>query len=197
LNEPDLRIWLRDADAALALQQSPALDAEMCHRVLARRTRTRRAVTLTTVVVGCIAGVTALYTADRDARPMATNARPQMSDDQRVAELLLEADAYARRAAEHKRTVALLREAERLLELEQELAELEARVPGPLPVEVQIQEEINRVATTQLVIAGRLLDEYEDTELAADVYRQVLAEFPDTQWAATARDALSRLAGSM
>jgi hypothetical protein len=188
VNESELRNRLCDADAALASPQSPAPDADTCRRVLARRKRTRRAVTLTTVIAGCIAGATALFSTNRDTPP---------SEDQYVARLLREAEACAQKVAEHKRVVALLREAQRLVELELELAELQASLPGLLPAEVRVQEEINRVATTQLVVAGRLLDEYEDTELAADVYRHVVAEFPDTQWAARAQDAISQLAKNM
>lgn len=196
MNETELRDRLRETDAAFVSHQSAVPDAEACRRVLARRARTRRTVAVSIAILGCFAGATAIFRGDRDAPPMATNSRPQTSKDQPIADLLREAETYAQEAAKHERMVALLREAERLVELEQELAELEASV-GPLPAEVRVQEEINRVATTQLVIAARLLNDYDDAELAAGVYRQVVAEFPETQWAAAAQDALSRLATSM
>jgi hypothetical protein len=203
VNESQLRNWLRQTDEALALEQSPAPDAESCRRLLARRTRTHNAVAISALLLA-FCGVSAIYTMYRDARPIAansprptreedTNATTRRPENQQIAALPQEADGYAEKAAECQRVVVLLREAERLAALEEELAELEASRLNPLPATVRVQEEINRLATTQLVVAGRLLNEYDDAELAADVYRLVVAEFPETRWAATAQEVLSRL----
>jgi hypothetical protein len=203
MNDTDLKYWLRRADAVLAPRAVELPEARALQRIGVRRVYRRRAATVSAAVLGCAVAVTAFYWGKHDPRltavltpsPHITRAGPKSSpaDQKRFAALRVQAESYARQAEEQERIVAIMRQSRRLEQLQNELDELEASLAGRLPDAARVQEELHRLAATQLVVAERLVRDFGDTELAADAYRSVINQFPDTRWAAAAKDRLVRL----
>ena len=81
--------------------------------------------------------------------------------------------------------------ADRLLaaERQRQTLALAATVPDPLDA---INRQRNRTALLLVSRADQLLEDDQPTAAAAE-YEQAARLFPDTQWAATARDRLARM----
>lgn len=182
MNDERLRELLRCADADSA---GPSAMPELAQRVrgLARRRRMVRAVGVVALIV--VGAVVAMVQLNRPSAPLAQDPTIDPSvADQRLAVLQTEAEYHS----------AL---AERMWEAETQarrVARAERIVATVSPLR-QIEREMDRAAMLAIQDADRMLRELNQHEEAAAEYRRTIELFPQSHWAAVAKNRLERIRG--
>jgi hypothetical protein len=172
--ESRIRELLHQADADAAAP--PALGRDLVARVLQRELRIWDRIGLATsaaAAVFLVIGVTILYRAGAPAGLVGA----QSAD---IAQLEREADSRA----------SVARRIEELRRRDKRLAALRAQIARPDPVQ-QAQKELDQTALTLLQQGDHLYRDLDLAQPAADSYRAAVRLFPQTRWAAMARQRLA------
>ena len=182
MNDERLRELLRCADAGSA---RPGTVPGLAQRVrgLARRRRLARAAAIAAPFV--IGVMVALVQLNRPSAPLAQHPTlDPKAADQRLAVLQAEAEyhsALAERMWEAETQARRVVRAERI-----------AATVSPLR---QIEREVDRTAMLAIMDADRMMRDLNQREGAAAEYRRAIELFPQSHWAAVAKDRLGRIRG--
>ena len=186
MNEDRLRQLLQQADRSAGPPRPMAVDV----KTIQRRAGTRRL----TWRIGCgaLAAAAAVgLCVWLGQLPPGTPA--PATDAQRIAQL--EAEVRQLRASTD-RTLALLQELAQERERDRRIAELKkelASIPDPMD---QVRQQVGQAAERMVQEGDRIWQERRQRATAIARYKRVIELFPDNEWAAVARQRLSRITGT-
>ena len=204
MNDDRIEQLIRQADASADTPRATDDLAGRVERRYRRRLRVRRTATLC-VAVGLVAVGIGVWrmAGDGDDRLQKHGSAARTDDATLTPALSLEGRGgeEAERIAEVEAELAELRSKiamheaviERLLADEkyrQDLAEARAILAQPDPIE-QLDRELDHTAYIIVLDANRKLELYDLRDSAADDYRSVIEQYPDSHWADVARQNLN------
>ncbi len=191
MNQDPLEQLLRDADAGAIA--SP-IDVGLAQRVLARanrRRRTRFAVGTVATVAAAVACALAIVTGSMQSDPQ-PSPRTLVARTSQPAATVPDFGAELRALREDADRCAQLAETMWAAERRRNrLAALRRKSAAPDPLE-QLDREIEHACFVMVYQADRMNDRMLPTP-AAEIYRQVEQDFPDTRGATLARQRLAAL----
>jgi hypothetical protein len=188
-NELRERLLLADAAASPTVPDCTGIDVEAIRARARRETLHRRAVI---VSIAALAGMTAII-ASRPRHEPELQLEPTIAHDRALSAVEIEVlkheiaalDTQARRA---EALVDRLRHADRFVELSDESVIRQIATIDATP-----DEQIDRAAGIGVISADFLANELHRVAEAAESYRSVVKHFPESRWAAVARERLLQI----
>ncbi len=189
MNDDQLELLLRNADAAICIPPGPDNLAARVRRRAQRQRQMRLAAGAASALLVLVIGTVALVKGfDRPAprgKMTIADTRPAPAD---VAQLQARVEQLREEIlAECRATDEILRRQE----VERRLADLQVQAAVD-PLE-EVSDQMDRAALTMVYQADRMCRELNLRESAITSYEQTIRLFPQTHWAKVAKDRLAEL----